>query len=43
VNSSRGILFAYRQPEYHGMHWKDAAKKALDVMIRAVNAAVPRP
>lgn len=42
VNSSRGISFAYRQPEYRGMHWKDAAKKALDHMIREVNAVAPR-
>jgi orotidine-5'-phosphate decarboxylase len=42
VNSSRGILFAHRQPEYAGMHWKDASARALDAMIREVNAAVPR-
>jgi orotidine-5'-phosphate decarboxylase len=42
VNSSRGILFAHRLPEYRGMHWKDATEKALDAMIREVNAAVPR-
>ncbi|MBL8863613.1 MAG: orotidine-5'-phosphate decarboxylase [Planctomycetes bacterium] len=32
VNSSRGILYAYRQPAYAGMHWKDAASKALAAM-----------
>jgi orotidine-5'-phosphate decarboxylase len=42
VNSSRGILFAHRQPEYAGMHWKDASSRALEAMIREVNAAVPR-
>jgi orotidine-5'-phosphate decarboxylase len=42
VNSSRGISFAYKQPEYRGLHWKDASKRALDAMIREVNAVVPR-
>jgi orotidine-5'-phosphate decarboxylase len=42
VNSSRGIAFAYREPQYRGLHWKDATKKALDAMIREVNAVVPR-
>jgi orotidine-5'-phosphate decarboxylase len=42
VNSSRGILFAYKQPQYRGLHWKDAAEKALAAMIGEVNAAVPR-
>lgn len=40
VNSSRGILFAYRQPQYAGLHWKDAAVRALDAMVREVNAAL---
>lgn len=32
VNSSRGILYAYKQPAYRDMHWKDAASKALAAM-----------
>lgn len=40
VSSSRGILFAYQQPQYRGLHWKDATAKALDAMIREVGAAV---
>ncbi len=38
INSSRGIAFAYRQnPE---LHWKDAAKRALDEMIAELNAEI---
>jgi orotidine-5'-phosphate decarboxylase len=40
VNSSRGVLFAYKQPQYAGMHWKDAAVRALDAMVREVNAVL---
>lgn len=36
VNSSRGILFAYKQPRYAGMHWKDASRAAIDAMIAEV-------
>ena len=32
VNSSRGILYAYKQPAHAGLHWKDAADKALAAM-----------
>ncbi len=32
VNSSRGILYAYKQPAYRELHWKDAASKALQAM-----------
>lgn len=32
VNSSRGILYAYKQPAYRDLHWKDAASKALAAM-----------
>jgi orotidine-5'-phosphate decarboxylase len=32
VNSSRGILYAYKQPAYAGLHWKDATDKALAAM-----------
>ncbi len=38
VNSSRGILFAYRDPRYRTLHWKDAASRALDAMIGEINA-----
>lgn len=40
VNSSRGILFAHRQPKYAGRHWKDAARAAVDDMIAELNAAI---
>ena len=42
VNSSRGILYAWRKPENEGVHWKDASRAALDAMIdefRALFAA----
>ncbi len=39
VNSSRGLLFAYREPRMFGRDWKDAASQALDQMIREVQAA----
>lgn len=38
VNSSRGILFAYKQPRYSGLHWKDASRAAIDAMIAEVGA-----
>ncbi|MEM8709634.1 MAG: orotidine-5'-phosphate decarboxylase, partial [Planctomycetota bacterium] len=38
VNSSRGILYAYRQwPE---LHWKDAAARAIDEMGQALRSAL---
>ena len=33
VNSSRGILFAHKQPRYAGLHWKDASRAALHAMV----------
>jgi len=39
VNSSRGILFAWREPRFAGMHWKDATRAALAEMIGALSAA----
>jgi orotidine-5'-phosphate decarboxylase len=40
VNSSRGILFASKQPQYRELHWKDAAAKAIAAMALEINAAV---
>ncbi|MBK7878738.1 MAG: orotidine-5'-phosphate decarboxylase [Planctomycetes bacterium] len=40
VNSSRGILFAYKQPQYAGQHWKDAARAALSAMTTEIRAAL---
>lgn len=40
VNSSRGILFAHKQPAYSGLHWKDASRHALDAMIAEIRAAL---
>lgn len=38
VNSSRGILFAYRSRA--GTHWKDAARQAATEMVARINAAL---
>ena len=43
VNSSRGILYAYKQPKYAGLHWKDAARAAIDDMIAEINGALGAP
>jgi orotidine-5'-phosphate decarboxylase len=40
VNSSRGILYAYKQPRYAGLHWKDAALRAMDDMAREIRAVL---
>ena len=40
VNSSRGILFASKQPQYRELHWKDAASRAIDAMAIEIKAAV---
>ena len=40
VNSSRGISFAYRNAAYAGLHWKDAARAALEAMAGELNAAI---
>jgi orotidine-5'-phosphate decarboxylase len=40
VNSSRGILFASKQPAFRELHWKDAAARAIDAMASEINAAV---
>lgn len=40
VNSSRGILFAYKQPQYAGQHWKDAARAALATMTSEIRSAL---
>ncbi len=40
VNSSRGILYAYKQPAYRELHWKDAAARALDAMRAEIGAAL---
>ncbi|MBI5432573.1 MAG: orotidine-5'-phosphate decarboxylase [Planctomycetes bacterium] len=40
VNSSRGILFAHREPRYAGKSWKDATRAALDAMIQDLGAAL---
>jgi len=39
VNSSRGILFAWREPRFAGTHWKDATRAALEEMIAALSSA----
>jgi len=41
VNNSRGILYAWKKPEYAGMHWLDASRAALDKMIDEFKAVAP--
>jgi len=43
VNSSRGILYAYKQPRYAGLHWKDAAREAIHDMVAEISAALATP
>jgi orotidine-5'-phosphate decarboxylase len=40
VNSSRGVAFAYRQEQYAGRSWQDAASLALDAMIADLRNAL---
>jgi orotidine-5'-phosphate decarboxylase len=40
VNSSRGILFAQREPRHAGKAWKDATRAALDAMIQDLGGAL---
>lgn len=40
VNSSRGILFAWRESRYAGRHWKDATRAALDAMVADIGQAL---
>jgi orotidine-5'-phosphate decarboxylase len=39
VNSSRAVLFAWREPRFAGKSWKDATRTALDEMIAALRPA----
>jgi len=38
VNSSRGILFAYKLPRHAGLHWKDATRAAIAEMVTELRA-----
>jgi orotidine-5'-phosphate decarboxylase len=40
VNSSRGILYAWRQPQHANSSWKDACSAAIDEMIAEFHAAL---
>ena len=40
VNSSRGILFAYKEARYAGTPWRDATSDALDRMVAAIGTAL---
>jgi orotidine-5'-phosphate decarboxylase len=40
VNSSRGILYAWRKPENDGLHWKDASLAAIEKMIAEFRQAL---
>ena len=39
VNSSRAVLFAWKEPRFAGRSWKDATRSALDEMIAALAPA----
>jgi len=43
VNSSRGILYAWRKEENAGRHWKDASLSAIEAMIAELSAAASHP
>ncbi|MFK7735530.1 MAG: orotidine-5'-phosphate decarboxylase [Pirellulaceae bacterium] len=40
VNSSRGIIFAYRRPEYASLGWQEAVAKACEDMKLDLSAAI---
>lgn len=40
INSSRGIIFAYQKPEYHGMSYNEAARKATIAMKDDINSVL---
>jgi orotidine-5'-phosphate decarboxylase len=40
VNSSRGILYAYRSAEFAHLNWKDACSAAIDKMVAEFQAAL---
>ncbi|MCB9914486.1 MAG: orotidine-5'-phosphate decarboxylase [Planctomycetes bacterium] len=40
VNSSRGILYAWRSPEHAGKPWRDASRDAIDAMVREFREAL---
>ena len=42
VNSSRAILFAWKEARFAGRHWKDATRAALEEMIAALSASRAR-
>ena len=42
VNSSRGILYAWREPRRRGLTWQAATLAALDEMVSAVGEALER-
>lgn len=42
VNSSRGILFAYKREAFASLHWKDATAAAIDAMADEFRAALAR-
>jgi orotidine-5'-phosphate decarboxylase len=41
VNNSRGVLYAWKKPEYAGMHWLDASRAAVDRMIEEFKTVAP--
>jgi orotidine-5'-phosphate decarboxylase len=41
VNNSRGILYAWKKPEYAKRHWLDASRKALERMIEEFKTVAP--
>jgi orotidine-5'-phosphate decarboxylase len=41
VNNSRGVLCAHQRPEYAGLPWRDAARGAVEEMIRDLAEHTP--
>jgi len=41
VNNSRGILYAWKKPEFAGKHWLDASRLSLDAMIEDLRTVAP--
>jgi orotidine-5'-phosphate decarboxylase len=41
VNNSRGIIFAFRDKAYEGVHWQDAARAATEAMIADLRSHTP--
>ena len=41
INSSRGIIYAHKDPRYAGLHWEKAVEQALLAARDEIRAALP--